>query len=143
MHSGIAIPLKYRHNHIEDAALLYTSIYCIVYLLAESIAEAPSFVKLQFEGARCVRSARTDCSPAIGIYPSDPEASFIVELNNSNWPTEAHKSYTYQNSALKPRGKHYVVSNHDVFHEILADTFSESLITEGCAEYEFVKHYFA
>lgn len=141
MRSGIAIPLEYRYNHIEDAALIYTSRSCIVYLPAEDNAETPSFVKLQFEGARCARSASTDCSPAIGIYPSNPETSFIVELTDSNWASEFQKTYTYVKSALKPRGKHYVVSSHDVFHEILADTFTEYLISEGCAEYEFVKRY--
>jgi hypothetical protein len=142
MRSGIAISLKYQHNHIEDAVLVYTSQTCAIYLLAEGEEIVPPFVKLQFDGARCVRSARTDCSPAIGIYPSEPGASFIVELTDSKWSIEAHEAYTYAGSPLKARGRHYVVSNHDVFHEILADSFSESLVTPGDPDYEFIKKYF-
>ena len=143
MKSGTAITLKYQHHHIEDAVLVYSSQECSVFLLAESEQAAPSFVKIQFEGARCVRSARTDCSPAIGIYPSNLGESFLVELTDSKWPIEAHNAYTYAGSPLKPRGRHFVVSNHDVFHEILAESFSESLIAQGEAEYEFIKKYFA
>lgn len=142
MKSGVAIPLKYQHDHIENAVLIYADHQCSVFLLLEGEHAVPSFVKIQFEGARCVRSARTDCSPAIGIYPSDPAVSFLVELTNSTWPVDAHKAYTYAGSSLKPRGKHFVVSNHDVFHEILAESFSESLVLEGEPEYEYIKNYF-
>jgi hypothetical protein len=143
MKSGAAITLQYQHEHIEDAVLIYSSQECSVFLLAEGEQTTPSFVKLKFEGARCVRSASTDCSPAIGIYPSNPGDSFLVELTDSKWPIEAHNTYTYANSPLKPRGRHFVVSNHDVFHEILAESFEESLIVSGDAEYECIKKYFA
>jgi hypothetical protein len=142
MKSGIAITLKYQHDHIEDAVLVYSSHECAVYLLAEGEPAQPSFVKLQFEDARCVRSACTDCTPAMGIYPSNPGESFLVELTDSKWPIEAHNAYTYAGSSLKPRGRHFVVSNHDVFHEILAESFSESLVAQGDAEYEYIKKYF-
>jgi hypothetical protein len=135
--------LKHQHSHIEDAVLVYTTHSCVVYLLAESEAAEPSFVKLKFDGARCVRSAATDCSPAIGIYPSESGVSFIVELTDSKWQLEAHDAYRYAGSPLKPRGRHYVVSNHDVFHEILADSFSESMVLQGGSEYDFIKTYFS
>src|SRR5690554_4959297 len=128
MRSGVAIVLRNLHHHIEDAVLVYTSQECVVYLLADSEGITPSFVKILFKGARSVRSARTDCSPAVGIYPLEPGTSFIVEMTDSQWPVEAHKAYTYAGSPLKPRGRHYVVSNHDVFHEVLADCFSEELV---------------
>jgi hypothetical protein len=142
MRPGVAIPLKYRHQHIEDAVLVYTTHKCAVYLLAENEERAPSFVKLQFDRTRCVRSAGTDCSPAIGIYPSEQGVSFIVELTESKWPAEANEAYTYATSSLKPRGRHFVVSNHDVFHEILAESFSEYFIDQESDEYEFVKKLF-
>ena len=142
MPSGIAITLQYQHDHIEDSILVYSSQECSVFLLADTESDVTSFVKLKFEGARCVRSARTDCSPAIGIYPKDSGASFIVELTDSKWPVEAHNSYTYAGSPLKPRGRHFVVSNHDVFHEILAESFVEHLVEQGDVEYENVERYF-
>jgi hypothetical protein len=143
MKSGKAITLKYQHDHIENAVLVYADHQCSIFLLLEGEQAAPSFVKLQFEGARCIRSARTDCSPAMGIYPKDLGKSFLVELTDSTWPIEAHNAYTYAGSSLKPRGRHFVVSNHDVFHEILAESFSESLVVHGDAEYEYIKKYFS
>ena len=143
MRSGIAISLKYQHDHIEDAILVYTSQYCVVYLIAEGEAIERSFVKLEFDRARCARSARTDCSPAIGIYPNEPGRSFLVELTDSKWAVEAHEAYTYVGSSLKPHRRHFVVSNHDVFHEILADSFSETLVAPGDTDYEVARFHFA
>lgn len=142
MHSGTAISLKYQHDHIEDSVLFYSPSECVIYLIANEQEHPNSFVKLRFESARCTRSARTDCSPAIGIYPEEADACFIVELTDSQWPSEAHKLYTYANSGLKPRGRHFVVTNHDIFHEVLADSFEESIITSGSEEHERVKNHF-
>ncbi len=99
-------------------------------------------MELTFEGTMCVRSARTDCTPAIGIYPEKAGASFIVELTESQWSIEAHKAYVYATSPLEPRGRHFVVSNHDVFHEILADSFTEGIVSPGDSRYEFVTQLF-
>ncbi len=143
MQSGKAITLKYHHDHIEDSVIVFSCGLCLVYLVAEEKQFPESFVKLEFEGVQCVRSARTDCSPAIGIYPKGSGASFIVELTESKWPMEAHKSYVYAGSQIEPRGRHYVVTNHDVFHEILADSFKESIVQQGGLEYDFVKSQFA
>lgn len=142
MRLGIAITLKYQHDHIEDAVLVYSSRECTVYLVGEGDQEEPSIIKLTFKDARCVRSARTDLSPAIGIYPSQPADSFLVELTPSQWAIDAHNAYTYAGSSLQPRGRHFVISNHDVFHEVLAESFEESLITPGDAGYEVIRRYF-
>lgn len=139
MQAGTAITLKYQHDYIEDSVLIYTCEECAVYLLSD---EKDSFVKLKFNKARCIRSARTDCSPAIGIYPKESGVSFIVELTKSNWPVEAHNSYTYSGSKLKPRGRHFVVTNHDIFHEILAESFTEHKIEPNDLEFNVIKSYF-
>ena len=143
MNAGNAIELKYQHDHIEDCVLVYSTQECLLYLLCKNTHSEPSFIKIEFQETICVRSASTDCSPAIGIYPKNPSKSFLVELTESNWATEAHKKYTYADSPLKPRGRHFVVSNHDIFHEILAESFSESLIEKEALEYEFIKKFFS
>jgi hypothetical protein len=140
--SGTAITLKYQHDHIEDSVLVFSSQECSVLLLVSADEEIKSFVKLDFDKAMCTRSARTDCSPAIGIYPKEAGVSFIVELTESTWPIEAHKSYVYADSNLKPRGRHFVVSNHDVFHEILADSFTETLVENGDDMYQEICRHF-
>jgi hypothetical protein len=142
MSLGKAIPLKYKHDHIEDGVLVYSSQECSVYFLSSAESAEISLIRLQFEDACCVRSVRTEFSPAMGIYPADHEASFIVELTDSNWAVEAHEAYTYRGSTLKPRGRHFVVSNHDLLHEILAESFTETLLENGSVEYDFAKMYF-
>ena len=142
MHSGTAINLKYQHDHIEDSVLVYSPSECVIYLIANEKEHPGSFVKLSFEGARCIRSTRTDCSPAIGIYPKEAGICFVVELTSSQWPGEAYKSFTYANSGLKPRGRHFVVSNNDIFHEVLADSFEESIVIPSSEEHERVRLYF-
>ena len=138
MPSGVAITLNYQHDYIEDSLLIYSCDTCAVYLVADENEFPSSFVKLEFNRVQCVRSARTDCSPAIGIYPKESDASFIVELTESKWPAEARELYVYADSSIKPRGRHFVITNHDIFHEILADSFNESIIQLGDSEYDFV-----
>ena len=143
MLSGKAITLKYQHDYIEDAVLIFSCDKCMVYLIADEKEFPSSFVKLEFKQVQCVRSARTDCTPAIGIYPEEPGASYIAELTESKWPIEARESYVYIDSPIKPRGRHFVISNHDIFYEILAESFTESIIQKCDSEYDFVKYQFS
>jgi hypothetical protein len=143
MQKGIAVSLKYQHDHIEDSVLIYNPHECIVYLVAEEIEHENSFVKLEFSRARSIRSARTDCSPAVGIYPEKVGESFIVELTESKWPLEAHNLYSYSGTKYQPNMRHFVVSNHDIFHEILAESFTEKLVSQGNPEHEHIKSYFS
>ena len=49
----------------------------------------------------------------------------------------------YAGSPLKLQGGHFVITNQDIFHEILAETFTESLIRPGDYEYDCVKQDFS
>lgn len=143
MASGKAITLKFNHNYIEDSVLVFSCGECSVFLIHEFSSNQPTFVELRFQSVMCVRSARTDCTPAMGIYPEQSGVSFIVELTDSPWAVEAHKAYVYPRSSLTPSGRHFVVSNHDIFHEVLAESFTESLVRPGDSNYEFAKSLFA
>lgn len=139
MPSGKAITLKYLYDHIEDSVLIFSCEKCSVYLVADEKQYADSLVKLEFKGVQCVRSVRTDCSPVVGIYPKEFGVSYIVELTESKWPVEAHQLYVYAEASIEPRGRHFVVSNHDIFHEILAESFTETIIQPDDNEYDVVK----
>lgn len=143
MQSGTAILLKYLYSYNENSVLIYSCDKCTVYLIVDAEVHSSSFIKLEFDKVQCVRSARTDCSPAIGIYPKVAGASFIVELTQSRWPIDAHKSYIYAGSSRQPHGRHYVVTNHDIFHEVLAESFEESIIHQNDKEYDSVKTLFS
>ena len=140
---GIAITLQNQYDYNEDAVLILSDHKCSVYLLADSNLEDESYIQLGFQGVQCSRSARTECTPAMGIYPKTPSDSCIVELTKTNWSAEVREKYVYATSSIEPRGKHYVVSNHDVFHEVLADSFSEKLIKKGDENYDFIKSLFS
>jgi len=142
MPKGQAITLKYQHDWNEDAVLSFSCNKCSVYFIQDVDSSQPTFIELRFHKTQTVRSARTDCTPAIGIYPEDLNACFIVELTDSTWPTEARKAYIYADSPIKPSGRHFVVSNHDIFHEILAESFTELLLKPGDSGYEFAKTLF-
>ena len=142
MASGKAITLKYQHEHLEDSVLVYSCAECSVYLIASTDGAHRSFVKLTFQGVQCVRSASTDCTPAMGIFPEPPGASFIAEITDTRWPEEARKAYVYATSSRAPSGRHFVVSNHDIFHEILAESFTESLVGPSDAGYHEISGHF-
>ena len=142
MAKGKAAILKFKYNYIEDSILIFSSDECSVFLIHELNSNQPTFVELKFQRVKCVRSARTDCTPAMGIYPEESGVSFIVELTESSWAVEAHKAYVYSSSLSSPRGRHFVVSNNDIFHEILAESFIEDLVGPKHPKYDFVKALF-
>jgi hypothetical protein len=143
MNKGIAVSLRYKHDYTEDAVLIYNPRECIVYLFAKEPEHENSFVKLEFSSAKCIQSARSEaCSAAKGIYPAELGSSFIVELTDSKWSLEANKLYARYGSSAYLFLRHFVLANHDIFHEILAESFTEKLIVHGEPEYEGIKKYF-
>lgn len=131
MADGKAHVLNNKFAYNEDSILIHGPSACSVFLISE---ESPTtkYIEIRFNSARCARSASTDCTPAIGIYPESNEpVSFVAELTSSKWIPEAHKSYTYGGTAPWEEYKHYVISNHDVFHEIIAESFEEYAVLEN------------
>jgi hypothetical protein len=55
MSLGKAIPLKYKHDHIEDGVLVYSSQECSVYFLSSAESAEISLIRLQFEDAAHVK----------------------------------------------------------------------------------------
>lgn len=137
-----AIDLQYQYKIVEDSVIIFDSEKCVVYLIAEESAHGKAIVKLEFIRAKCVRSARTDCAPGIEVKSKNSGNSFIVEIIDSSWPVEANDNYRYSSSAAQSYGKHFVVRCHDIFHEVLADSFEQSLVVLGEHEYEIARLHF-
>ena len=136
MSEGIAHTLTHKYDLYGNSIVVHTTNLCSVYLLGETEeSESPYYVALNFEGVKCIRSVRSDCRPGLGIYPEDERKSYIVELTNSTWASEAHSSYTYEGTPFTDEKRHFVIHNHDIFHEILGTSFIEKLISEGSEEY--------
>ena len=141
MANGYAIELENDFEWNEDSVLQFTTHDCFVVLLGKS-EEEQSYILLEFHNALTARTASTDCSPDIGIHSEVPGKSSISVLTNSDWDNEAHKKYTYSGTPKRRSRKHYVVSNHDLFHEILAESFSERKVALGDPGFEQIEAIF-
>ena len=143
MSKGYAVELNNKFAWTEDSVLVFTTHGCLIILLGEYRDDLEAyFVLLDFKSAQCVRSASTDCSPSVDIYSDNKEASYISVLTDTNWEEEAHSNYAYSGTPKLTERKHYIVSNHDIFHEILAESFSENKISIEDPMYENVRSYF-
>ncbi len=143
MSNGYAVELKAKFDWNEDSVLVFTTHGCTVIQQGKvEEGEVPFFILLKFNGTKCVRGASTDCSPDFGIHPETRGASSISVLTDTEWDEDAHNEYTYIGTPKDTVRKHYVVSNHDVFHEILAESFTETKVTHGDPNFESIKSFY-
>jgi hypothetical protein len=105
---------------------------CVYFLVHDS----DDLGKLTFK-AKSYRAVLTDCNPYM-----NKTFSFLLEVAGSEWPMEMDK-WVYLDSRnaswfleSKKRVKHYVVAGNDIYHEFLADGFSEEYLVKGCEEYQ-------
>lgn len=138
MGKGVCLELKNNFAWSEDSVLLYTTHGCRVILQSLKAGEFNGFIILNFKGVSCVRSAATDCSPAFDVKPDKAGVSYVAILD-SNWDDEAHEKYTYIGTPKYLERKHFVVTNHDVFHEILGESFEEIFISKKDERYDFIE----
>lgn len=140
MSSGYAIELKNNYAWSEDSVLLFTTHGCQIILLGDYESEQDAyFLLIDFNDAKCVKSASTDLCPDMLIEPENIGAKYISVLTDSNWDDEAHQMYCYKGTPKNTIRKHFVLSNHDVFHEVLAKSFTETKITNDESLFEKIK----
>jgi hypothetical protein len=143
MKKGYAVELKNKFAWAEDSVMIFTTHGWQVILLGEYDDDSePFFILLDFQGAMCTRSASTDCCPDMHICGENFDASYISVLTESSWNEDAHKKYRYRGTPNDIVRLHYVISNHDVFHEVLAKSFTETRITKIDENYNTVKSCF-
>ncbi|RBP44678.1 hypothetical protein [Arenicella xantha] len=140
MSNGIAINLENKFAFNEDSVLIYTTHGCKVILQGDvDDGDNHYFIILEFFDVISVRSAATDCTPAFNIDSKKVGVSFVAELTNSQWDDEAHLSYTYTGTKKITNRKHFVVTNHDVFHEVLGKSFVEQKISRTSKDYQNIR----
>ncbi len=140
MSNGIAIELKNKFAFTEDSVLIYTTHGCTIILQGDvDDDENHYFITLEFSDVISVRSAATDCSPAFNVDSKKIGVSFVAELNKSQWDDEAHQAYTYTGTTKITNRKHFVVTNHDIFHEVLGKSFVEKKISRTSKEYQPIR----
>ena len=118
----------------QDAATSVAAGRCDLYFFVE---DSDEIGKLSFERAWACRFAWTDCVPY-----RDALFSFLLEVRESDWP-EQMDSWVYLHSRqeqwfldAKKKAKHFVAAGNDIYHEFLAEGFTESYLKKGSAEYQ-------
>jgi hypothetical protein len=134
-----AIKLERWQSPVEDVLLLYSEGTCIVYFLIQSDTgdqlDECCIGKLQFFGAHAVRSFRTEVLP---YYDHQHDYhSYILEVFQSPWRAEALVGiYSEQlKASLLARARHFIVAGHDIYHEIVAESYNEQYITNNSEEF--------
>ena len=127
MIDAVAIPLEFWQDPQGDVILIYSEHECSVYFACWVTAGEPAtFIgHLLFDHAWGVRSFRREFSP---YQISNPAKSEILRVQDSELVRE-HVAYRQSHYPHLPPSKlvvpnHYVVSGHDIYHEILADGFT-------------------
>ena len=129
-----SIPLEVWQDPQSDVILVYSLSECSVYFLCWESGGVPAdyLGHLSFQYASLVRSFRREFSPyqAAELHRSDvlrvldsDLARDVVKYQESHYPRMPQRTKTHQPL--------FVVRGHDIYHEILADSFTASKIPKN------------
>lgn len=112
---AVVLPLEFWQDPVNEVLLLYSDLRCSIYFPCWTDSREPAdfLGYLEFENASAVRSARREHPPY--RVPDHDHHSYILEIPHSAWV------YT-------PEARHFVVMGHDVYHEIVAASFTATTI---------------
>jgi hypothetical protein len=123
------IPLQFWQDPQGDVILIYSEAECSVYFACWADAGEPAgFIgHISFEHAAAVRSfARESLPYRIASHNSH---SYILQVSDSDLVRE-HIAYRQSHYPHFPgrEQQHFVVTGHDIYHEILATSFTARTI---------------
>jgi len=122
------IPLEFWKDPQGDIILIFSERECSVYFGCWSAAGEPAdFIgHLSFQGASAVRSFRRE--HLAYRVPNREHRSYILSVTDSDFVRE-HIAYRQRHYPGDARTRiHYVVVGHDIYHEILAASFTAAKI---------------
>jgi hypothetical protein len=131
MKDALVIPLEFWQDPVNDVILIYSERQCSVYFACWEAAGVPAdFIgHVSFEHASDVHSARREHPPY--RIPEHGYHSFILEVPDSDF---VRQYVTFRNlrsplSRISTSDRHhYVVIGHDIYHEIVAASFTTRTI---------------
>jgi len=130
MIDATVIPLKSWQDPVSDVVLLYSERECSVFFPCrlESGEPADYIGHLAFEHASAVRSFGREFLPY--RLPKHGRHSYILTVPDSDMVREhvAYRQSHYPQWPSLPTPTHYVVVGHDIYHEVLATSYTESTI---------------
>ena len=138
MKEAKVIPLGFWQDLQGDVIIFYSERQCSVYLACWCAAGEPAgFIgHLAFEHASDVRSSRRE-HPPYRIPQGDRHHSYILEVPDSDWVREyvTRRNLRAPEITLQVSDRHHlVVVGHDIFHEIIAASFTAVTIPNDQVE---------
>jgi hypothetical protein len=129
------VPLEFWQDPVEDVILVFSERQCSVYCACWSAAGEPAdFVgHLEFEDASDVRCSRRDYPP-YQIQNDTDECSYILKVSDSDFVREyiTRRNLRLPEAPLRFSDRHhFVVMGHDVYHEIVAASFTATTIPKS------------
>jgi hypothetical protein len=133
MMEATVIPLDFWQNPQGDVILVFSENECSVYFGCWSAAGEPAdFIgHLMFQNASAARSYGREFLPY--RVPKHDHHSYILSIPDSEFIREQieYRGQHYPDSRVDTRGRiHYVVAGHDIYHEILAASFTAAKISK-------------
>jgi hypothetical protein len=133
--SAKKIPLSSWQDPQGDVVLIYSEFECSIFFACWVQRGVPAdyVCLLSFTEAVATRSFPREYTP-YEIEPSD-YASYVLEVTDSPWLHEQKRERkrldetVYRHNPGRPwNARHFVVTGHDIYHEILAASYMESRI---------------
>ena len=129
MTEATAIPIKSWPDPQGDIVLIYSEQECSIFFSCWIASGEPAdyICRLSFLRAAAVRSFPREFLPY--RHPQDAPVPCILRIPDSDMLRAfvAYRQQHYPQSPFDPsQHSHFVVPGHDIYHEILATSFSET-----------------
>jgi hypothetical protein len=126
------VPLEFWQDPQSDVILIYGEWECSDYFRCWESAGVPAnyIGHLSFDGTSAVRSFPREFTP---YRPTEQgHRSYILRVQDSDLGRDYidYRKLHYPQSHIKEK-THYVVLGHDIYHEILATTFTAATILKN------------
>lgn len=129
MKTANPIPLEFWQDPQSDVILIYGEHECAVYFRCWSSAGVPAgyIGQLVFRNVSAVRSFPREFLPY--QIKDHREHSYVLQVSDSDLALDYvnYRKLHYPSSPLLEK-MHFVVAGHDIYHEILAESFVASTI---------------
>jgi hypothetical protein len=126
------IPLEFWQDPQSDVTLIYGELECSVYFRCWEAAGMPAdyIGHLAFKGTSAVRSFPREFTP---YRPTEHgHRSYILRVQDSDLARDyiEYRKRHYPQTHIR-ENTHYVVVGHDIYHEILATSFTAGKILKN------------
>jgi hypothetical protein len=134
MHEVTIVPLQYWPDPQGDVLLSYSGEECLLHYACWLAPGDPAdfICRLSFQKAAVVRAFRREYVPY--PIPENARRGYMLQILNSEF-TKEHSAYRQRFYSHIPADttlrNHYVFCGHDIYYEIFAAGFTETVISQS------------